>query len=261
MADGVAVYCLVRPRTMPVEMCCRGETRSIRPREGALLFTIEPSAINSIGRRPLDFSVDVIPMRELDVRLPRAEAALLRPLDDCNDAFALANRYREFMKAQAASAKPDAVALMSGHLLDLIALALRPVTASALGESVMSSIKAGRLAQALADIDARLTHQGLTLGAVAEAQGISARYLQMLLDEAGLTFSSYVMNCRLAKAHAMLTDPARSQLTVATISAHCGFADPTHFSHAFKRRYGCTPRTARADAVAATISRDAKPIQ
>ncbi|MBK9655547.1 MAG: helix-turn-helix transcriptional regulator [Rhodanobacteraceae bacterium] len=49
--------------------------------------------------------------------------------------------------------------------------------------------------------------------------------------------------CRLERALHMLQ---RADSSLTAIAAACGYADHSHFTHAFRRRYGCTPSTFRA---------------
>jgi len=53
--------------------------------------------------------------------------------------------------------------------------------------------------------------------------------------------ADYVLARRLDRAREQLLDPQRRGTTVAETAYHCGFASPSHFSRAFKQRFGITP--------------------
>ena len=53
---------------------------------------------------------------------------------------------------------------------------------------------------------------------------------------------------RLARARALLVDPASRHEPIARIAARSGFEDPAGFSRRFRARYGWTPRACRAAA-------------
>ncbi|WP_119301426.1 helix-turn-helix transcriptional regulator [Dongia deserti] len=84
------------------------------------------------------------------------------------------------------------------------------------------------------------------MAAVAKRQGISPRYLHMLFECEGTSFSQFVLGERLAAARRLLTDPRQDHRTVTEIAYAVGFGDLSYFNHAFRRRYGATPREMRA---------------
>ncbi|MEU5593368.1 helix-turn-helix domain-containing protein [Streptomyces sp. NPDC020298] len=92
----------------------------------------------------------------------------------------------------------------------------------------------------------RLADPGLSPEGIAAAHRISRRYLYKLLAEQGHTVSGWIREQRLARCRRDLADPALDHLPVGAIGGRWGFADPAHFSHAFKAAYGLSPREARA---------------
>jgi AraC-like DNA-binding protein len=95
-------------------------------------------------------------------------------------------------------------------------------------------------------MEQRLADPGLNPEGIAAAHRISRRYLYKLLAAQGHTVSGWIREQRLARCRRDLTDPALDHLPVGAIGGRWGFADPAHFSHAFKAAYGMSPREARA---------------
>ncbi|MGW0843495.1 helix-turn-helix domain-containing protein [Streptomyces sp. NPDC002787] len=93
----------------------------------------------------------------------------------------------------------------------------------------------------------RLADPGLSPEGIAAAHRISRRYLYKLLAARGYTVSGWIREQRLARCRRDLADPALDHLPVGAIGGRWGFADPAHFSHAFKAAYGMSPREARSD--------------
>jgi AraC-like DNA-binding protein len=92
-------------------------------------------------------------------------------------------------------------------------------------------------------IGERFADPALTATEVAMAQGISRRRLDELMIESGhRTLTAQIWSRRLAQAAADLTDPRRAGRSVAQIAFAAGFADPAHFSRAFRQTFQCTPR-------------------
>ncbi len=76
---------------------------------------------------------------------------------------------------------------------------------------------------------------------------MTPRYIHMLFDGEGTTFSQHVLIARLACAHRLLVDPRHAHQSIAAIAYASGFGDLSHFNHAFRRRYGATPSEVRRE--------------
>jgi AraC-like DNA-binding protein len=98
-----------------------------------------------------------------------------------------------------------------------------------------------------ADIAANLTSHDLSVAAVARRQRVTPRYIHMLFDGEGTTFSQFVLAERLARVHRLLSDPRHGDKSIGAIAYASGFGDLSHFNHAFRRRYGATPSEIRRE--------------
>lgn len=97
------------------------------------------------------------------------------------------------------------------------------------------------LAQAAKDrADGMLADPGLSAEMLARELGVSVRTLQRAFTAAGEPVTAYIRRRRLEEARLALTVPS-SRLSVTEIAAHWQFADASHFTRAFKARYGCAP--------------------
>jgi AraC-like DNA-binding protein len=76
-------------------------------------------------------------------------------------------------------------------------------------------------------------------------QGITPRYVRMLFDGEGATYTDFVLRNRLARAHRLLRDPRYVGHTIGALASECGFGDLSYFNRAFRRRYGATPSDVR----------------
>jgi AraC-like DNA-binding protein len=75
---------------------------------------------------------------------------------------------------------------------------------------------------------------GLSVAPVAAARRcVSPRYVQMLFEAEGTTFSRFVRGQRLARAHRLLTDPGHAAWTITAVALESGFGDLPTFNHAF----------------------------
>jgi len=109
-------------------------------------------------------------------------------------------------------------------------------------------VRAARLRSIKADITKNLANSTLSVDAVALRQGVSPRYIQILFEEEGTTFSQYVLGQRLMRAHRILTDPRFVDRSITSVAFDVGFGDLSYFNRAFRRCYGGTPSEVRAEA-------------
>jgi AraC-like DNA-binding protein len=129
------------------------------------------------------------------------------------------------------------------HIRDLAALAVgtgRQVQEIASGRGVRTA----RLQAIKDDILARLQSE-LALGEVAARHRLSPRYVGMLFESEGTSFSEFVREERLKRAHRMLLSPRFDHLRISEIAYDVGFNDLSYFNRCFRRRFGCSPGEAR----------------
>jgi AraC-like DNA-binding protein len=100
------------------------------------------------------------------------------------------------------------------------------------------------LANAHAFIEDHLTETGLHAAQVAAAAGLSERHLSRLFAASGTSLPQHILASRLEMAHKLLSDGHPG--TTAAIAAACGFGSATHFSHAFRARFGLRASEVRA---------------
>ncbi len=97
-----------------------------------------------------------------------------------------------------------------------------------------------------AHIDAHLGDPDLGPASIARSQFISTRYLHSLFEREGTTVSSWVRLRRLERCRRDLQDPSLAHQSVSAIGRRWGFTSPSHFSHAVRTQYGCSPTELRA---------------
>ncbi|MBE9913023.1 response regulator [Paenibacillus donghaensis] len=93
--------------------------------------------------------------------------------------------------------------------------------------------------QAIQYIKESYCRKNLTLSDVAEAVGLSDKYLNLLVKEAtGTTTNHLIIRFRMEEAARLLKDPANK---IYEICDKIGYADQDHFRETFKKLYGLTP--------------------
>jgi AraC-like DNA-binding protein len=133
-------------------------------------------------------------------------------------------------------------ARLGERLIDVLALALD----SPNGEisDFDGSIKSERLRQIKNYIEANLGNPLLNPQRLATACQISVRSLHYLFKDMGQSVSDYIRERRLQRCLEALQMPA-DRRTVTEIALAAGFNSMSHFSSAFRQRFGLTPSDAR----------------
>lgn len=183
-----------------------------------------------------------IPKRLLGMRLVGADrfCAVARPVEPglgklATDLLRALLREGPHMDATAAAAVENTV-------LDLLAtLFVSPHGAGAEDGSVRWAIHC----RCQAYIKAHLPDPDLTPETLAQAMGISVRYLHKVFEPSGQTFGEYLLGARLDRALNALSRVDAARLSVKQIAFGHGFRNASHFSTCFRRRFGFSPFEAR----------------
>ena len=139
----------------------------------------------------------------------------------------------------------QAVRLQEDHIIDLVALALGADgdTRHLVEQRGVRAVRQSAVLQAIAD---RSGDPGLSAAVVATSLGVTPRYVHLLLEETGCSFTHHLLEKRLEKAAALLRDPRWRGRKIADIAVKSGFTDLSYFSRTFRRRYGATASDMRA---------------
>ena len=108
----------------------------------------------------------------------------------------------------------------------------------------------GRLSEAL-DVQELWRQEGLTIGALAAKIGVPEHQLRRLINE-GLgyrNFTAFINERRIGAAKALLADPGKLRVTVATVAYEVGFSSLGPFNRAFRGVTGQTPTAWRRTAL------------
>ncbi len=187
--------------------------------------------------------------RFTNVHLPRqALKAMVKNIDDlvgveleAGGALSLAMDYSELVLDNDRVAE-EAGSLIATHLLDLVALGL-----GMQGDGAETAKRRGlrevRLTEVLRILNAQFTESDFSAQRLAAAAGLSERYVNELLYEAGASFSARILELRLRKVVDLLAQS--DDRKISDIAFACGFNDLSYFNRCFRRRFGLTPTAAR----------------
>jgi len=237
LADGEDTICLMM-KTGGHLAVTQGRREGVpRVGDGVLLVYREPALCQLVDTTYIAVRVPFTAISTL-ARNVGAAAALRVPRDI--EALSLLRAYVSNLPERIAN--PQLGRLSATHIYDLISLA---IGATDEGQEIAGQrgVRTARFESIKADIVQNAT---LSLDQVAARQGVSPRYVQILFEEAGTTFSEFVLERRLEAARNMLASPRYAIWSIAAIAFEAGFGDVSHFNRRFKRRYLMTPSELRS---------------
>lgn len=129
--------------------------------------------------------------------------------------------------------------VLSDHYLDLLAESLASVRPQSIH---LAKSKSAALHVVKNYIERHLADPTLNANQIALAVGLSARYINALFSREDTSMMRYVWSRRLENCKRDIQSDLHAGSNISEIAFRWGFNDSSHFSRAFKQRYGATPR-------------------
>jgi AraC-like DNA-binding protein len=175
-------------------------------------------------------------------------SALIRPIAASTESLSLLVNYIGALREMDTPAGAELQRLIVAHVNELVAL-----TIGAKGDAAEFArgrgLRAARLVKVLRLIDAGILDARLSAATVAAQLGVTPRYVQLLLEESGQTFTQHVLRRRLERAKELLVRDVDQNRKIAAVALEVGFSDLSHFNRTFRRHFGDTPSGVRANSI------------
>jgi AraC-like DNA-binding protein len=216
----------------------RGREFILRPGSMTLLKLDEPffSADGAEAKRFTNVHLPALTLRSM---VPGVDELVGREFAQ-GGALSLAMDYSDLLLSYPRAVE-EAGFSIAAHLMDLAAAGL-----GARGDVALAAqrggIRAVRLQAVLMILEKRFAEPDFSAQKLAEAAGLSERYVNELLFEAGASFTERLTERRLRQAAEKL---AQGEGRISDIAFECGFNDLSYFNRCFRRRFGLTPTAAR----------------
>jgi AraC-like DNA-binding protein len=232
-------YCLTRnTSTLDAQVVHGGREFTVRPRS-LTLFKLDGPFHSADRSSHTQFTCVYLPAEAL--------RALVSGIDDmvgceleAGGALSLAMDYSDMLLKRPGAVDEAGIAI-AAHLLDLAAIGL-----GARGEFAAKARRGGLRAVSLKAVllilEKRFAEPDFSAQKLAAAAGLSERYVNELLYEAGASFTVRLNEMRLRKAIDLL---AHGDRRISDVAFECGFNDLSYFNRCFRRRFGLTPTAAR----------------
>jgi AraC-like DNA-binding protein len=243
VVDGDDSLALICNRSGTIGITARGRELLVGPGEAVLASAEDASTIERFVTG--DCVSLRVPRRVLVPMIMDVDDAVMRIIRDRQTEIRVLVDYATSLVRENALATAALRQVGVEHLHDLLALVLG--AADDVREVIgRRGAKAARLRKAKFLIVNNCWRQDLSVVGVAQELGVTPRYLQRLFEADGRTFSSFLIEQRLKRAHRMLREPEFSERPVSSIAYDVGFGDLSYFNRCFRRTYGATPSDVRS---------------
>lgn len=218
-----------------------GSEASLRPGDCTLIGSRFPSVFEvGPGFRQYSFH---LPARLVNERFGARALPLATTIRSDRGAGALLS---ELLRSVIGNASTIGDLDLTGITLELLATALG--LAAERGMPVQRARRAMSLREITQFVDANSDSPELSPKAIAAHFNTSVRRLYRLVRAAGWTPASLIWSRRLDRAHELLTQDAQ-RAPIIEVALACGFKDGAHFSRAYRKAFGHSPKAERRLAV------------
>ena len=230
-----------RSRLTQRGLVCEGDAG----REGGAAFTSSAEAsfaeFDPKGRYLSVF----LPTRALLEPAPLAETHVMESIAPDSPTLRLLAAYVSALMKSKRVLDREAAGSVADHLVDLCALLLGAEgDEKALAEA--RGVAAARISVVLESIEAGAARPGFSARSVARRLGLTERQVHDLLWQAGKSYSDRVNERRLEIAERRLADPRFDKLSIDEVAFLAGFMDLATFTRLFRERFGDWPKACRS---------------
>ena len=217
-----------------------GRSARIGPQELFFIDTTRPFTINAGQMRCLSLYISGAKLRSVLPELDQFTATAISAKPGAGAIFAnmLETMYRNIARVDDESARRVAASIP--HLLGAA------IQSRATGFQVTrQSSEEAQVAQVRAFVLEHLADPNLACEAISRGVSLSVRQIHQIFERQPTTLMKWAWNERLRRCRADLVSPALRDRSISEIAFSWGFADPAHFSRAFKAAFELSPRAFR----------------
>ena len=232
-------YLITIPRRSPVEFRQLG--RQVRCDPGGFIIERGDEPYRFSYEAANDLCVLKVAKTVLSNRLRNPDRYCAQVFNGREGLGGLFTAMAQQVQAQGVSDQ-SAGCVLGRQLIELLTLAIDRTSENA--DVAHSSVRAAHLKRAEEVIRRNLFNPDLSPDLVADACGISKRYLHEIFADGNATVSQHIREQRLIAARNMLQIPNPGPMS--DIAYRFGFSDQAQFSRLFKAMFGQTPSSFRA---------------
>jgi AraC-like DNA-binding protein len=233
-ADQIDAYFLILPRGGDILFRQRGHEVKVGGGQFTFVSTTEPYGYRQ--DRTESYHTLLIPGPVMRARKPDADDHLVGDFRASGMQQIFADFAASFCR-QAGSLDAEALRRTHDSLLDMLALVLERADAA----PNETAVRLAHRRRVLTLVESRFREPEIGLAWIAQALGLSPRYVQQILATHRETVSDLLRRRRMAEACRLLDRRGSSRASVATIAYSVGYTDPAYFSRVFRQSMGMSP--------------------
>ncbi len=214
----------------------RGETHFSNAARGAIFYATEQYELQCIGQARA-FYLE-IPRQAFARRFPNGEVPVSGTLNTTQGLGRIATEFCAMLATEATRLDIASRAQLGEQLVDLLAAALMAPDDDM--PMLDGSIQQARLRSVQQWIEDHVGDPDLSLDRIAAANGMSLRYLHQIFRQCDMSVSEWIWSRRLQLCYDSIARGDGHSIT--SIAFEHGFNSSAHFSTAFRRKYGFSPR-------------------
>ena len=184
-----------------------------------------------------------IPRKEFAERFRKDRIPVARTMATGRGLGRIAAEFCSMLALEGATLDAQVRTRLGDELMDVLALALDMGDKDDL--SADQTVQKVRLRSVKAWIEEHLADPDLSLEKVAKNNGISLRHLHYLFRLTDMSVSEWIWDRRLQRCYDAFTRAELRPLSVTEVAYQLGFSSSSHFSTAFRRKFGISPSDLR----------------
>ena len=214
----------------------RGETHQSNAARGALFCATEQYELVCEGE-VRSFYLE-IPRDEFAQRFPAEQIPVSAAFDSTKGLGRIATEFCAMLASEGSHLGVESRNQLGKQLLDILAYTLLAGDSDMPAEE--GSIRHARLRSVKLWIEKHISDPDLNLETIAAANGMSLRYLHQLFQREDKSVSEWMWSRRLQLCYHEIAK--RDGRLITSIAYEYGLNNSAHFSTAFRRKYGISPR-------------------
>jgi AraC-like DNA-binding protein len=220
-----------------IDLLQAGNTLVTNGAVGAIFCATESYDLECVGKIR-SFYLE-LPRKAFADRFSRGRVPVAETMGTGRGLGRIAAEFCSMLAAEGTALDLAVRARLGEELMDVMALAL----ASGQGDepSADHAVQQARLRSVKAWIEEHLAEPDLSLEKIAKHNGISIRYLHCLFKLTDMSASEWIWDRRLQRSYNMLTRPEFGNLSITEAAYRSGFNSSSHFSTAFRQKFGIRP--------------------
>jgi AraC family transcriptional activator of tynA and feaB len=227
-----------------------GRVAQLRVGDGTLCDADRPYRLHS--EENFDLACIRIPRQFFSTRIGHLQHLSAYNFSERSELAPMAFAYLSRLVDRAPKLGSSAGSKVSQNFTELLVAMVAEFAESA--QPSLTEYRGLALMRVKAIVERSVGNPGATPATIAAELKLSQRYINQLLEDEGTSLSRYMWSRRLERCAEQLRNSALRGRSVSQIAMENGFNDLSHFSKAFRNRFGASPRDYRGMSAAGTLA-------